>query len=423
MMNDSASPLQYASPSHRPPSLPWKLYLVEGLAAAGGNLLITAIFFYTTARYHWVLKQNFLLASGQGLFYIAGAMTAGAAARWFKRRGALAIVYFCMTGLALVAYFMRAQPIVVTVLLLLYSFFSTVAWPQIESLVSSDVDAHALSRRISVYNLCWGTISVVMLAVDGSLIVHWPAGIFLLPVAVHAAGCFLMLQSLSEEKRGAPSHADTAHAAVAPEPELLRVRTLAMWLSRVALPATYVVIFSLMALMPSLPVMQGLSPSTQTLLGSVWMASRLVAFFSLGLTTWWHTRPRLLLISAIVMLIAYFGVTVRPSHVLGHGTFAVDVATMIVAQIALGVTLGMIYSGSLYFGMVLSDGSTEHGGYHEALIGLGFVVGPGVGAIAQSLRPTNVYAGIYAVGAVVLLSVCAVVVTAILGGRKDRADN
>ena len=43
---------------------------------------------------------------------------------------------------------------------------------------------------------------------------------------------------------------------------------------------------------------------------------------------------------------------------------------MIAWQIVLGVTMGLIYSGSLYFGMVLSEGSTEHGGYHEALIGM-----------------------------------------------------
>ena len=34
-------------------------------------------------------------------------------------------------------------------------------------------------------------------------------------------------------------------------------------------------------------------------------------------------------------------------------------------------------------GMVLSDGSTEHGGYHEALIGLGSVLGPGMVLVVE----------------------------------------
>ena len=39
------------------------------------------------------------------------------------------------------------------------------------------------------------------------------------------------------------------------------------WLSRVALPATYVVIYSLAALMPSLPVMKGLRRNAQDAAG------------------------------------------------------------------------------------------------------------------------------------------------------------
>ncbi len=56
--------------------LPWPLYGILALASIGSNLLITAIFFFTATRFHWNLKQNFLLATGQGVFYIAGAMSA-----------------------------------------------------------------------------------------------------------------------------------------------------------------------------------------------------------------------------------------------------------------------------------------------------------------------------------------------------------
>ena len=78
----------------------------------------------------------------------------------------------------------------------------------------------------------------------------------------------------------------------------------------------------------------------------------------------------------------------------------------------------MIYSGSLYFGMVLSEGSTEHGGYHEALIGVGWVLGPTAGAITQWIWPGNVTAGVIAVGAVIGLSVLAVAAADLLVGRK-----
>ena len=168
-----------------------------------------------------------------------------------------------------------------------------------------------------------------------------------------------------------------------------------------------------MALMPSLPVFHSVSTARQTLIGSTWMAARWFTFLALGFGTWWHTRPRILLVAAVLMLAAFLGVVVRPSDLLAGVTSRSDLASMVLWQVVLGVALGMIYSGSLYFGMVLSDGSTEQGGYHEVLIGLGSILGPGAGAIAQWFWPNNVKAGIMAVGGVVAASVLAVAATAL----------
>jgi hypothetical protein len=54
--------------------------------------------------------------------------------------------------------------------------------------------------------------------------------------------------------------------------------------------------------------------------------------------------------------------------------------------------------------MVLSEGSTEHGGYHEALIGLGSILGPGAGALAQWLKPGDTRFGVLAVSSVLWIS-------------------
>ena len=85
----------------------------------------------------------------------------------------------------------------------------------------------------------------------------------------------------------------------------------------------------------------------------------------------------------------------------------VMLAAIVLWQLLLGVALGMIYSGSLYFGMVLSDGSTEHGGYHEALIGLGTVIGPGAGALAEKLGGGSPAWGVAAVAGIIAASVVA----------------
>jgi hypothetical protein len=171
---------------------------------------------------------------------------------------------------------------------------------------------------------------------------------------------------------------------------------LALWLSRIALPSTYVVIYSLSALMPLLPVMQRLDTTAQTAVGSVWMVSRWVVFWILGATVFWHTRPMMLLGAAVLMGAAFVGVT-APVGLMG----------MMGAQVLLGAALGLIYTASLYFGMVLSDGSAEHAGYHEALIGVGQVLGPGAGALTQWKGEKKVLAGGGGVSSLVLVSIVA----------------
>jgi hypothetical protein len=54
--------------------------------------------------------------------------------------------------------------------------------------------------------------------------------------------------------------------------------------------------------------------------------------------------------------------------------------------------------------MVLSEGSTEHGGYHEALIGLGMSLGPAMGAITQIIRPGDSHAAVVGISSLLGIS-------------------
>jgi len=167
-------------------------------------------------------------------------------------------------------------------------------------------------------------------------------------------------------------------------------------------------------------VIQSLGPSKQTAIASIWMVARFLAFVVLGGTAWWHTRPKILLIAAVMMLFAFLGVTLRPADLAGTPMAAVtnfDEGLMIGWQIVLGISMGMIYAASLYFGMVLSEGSAEQGGYHEALIGLGQVVGPAAAAGAQAYRPGDNRAAVVAVGAIVTVSV---ITAAALSARNNQ---
>jgi MFS family permease len=370
-------------------------------------MLTVGIFFFTERYFRWGLKQNFLLATAQGGVYVIGSLAANKVAAQFGRRRGLIAISSLMAALALAAAAAPSPAWLVTTLLA-YVFVCALNWPPLESLAASGTtDAHEMSRRVGMYNLVWSGVNAVTFAVSGAIIEHWRSGVFLVPAAAHLVAAVLMWRKPQVEPREAD---DDVHARAEPEAELIAKRTLAMWLARISLPSTYVVIYSLAAMMPLLPVMQPLDTAQRTLAGSVWMIARFGAFVYLGATVWWHTRPRMLLVAAAVMLVAFLGVTVRPSDVFGGPgaiVHAVDLASMVGWQISLGAVMGMIYSASLYFGMVLSDGSTEHGGYHEALIGLGSILGPGTAALTQLVWRGDLRAGVAAVCCIIGLSVVA----------------
>ena len=381
-----------------------RLFTAEGLCSIGGNLLQVGIFFYTNRRFDWGLRENFTLATVQGVVYVVGAMLAHALATRVGARRALLVQLTALTLVAL-APVVNGSVNVVIAALLAYTFIIGLCWPMIESLVATGVaDPHAMSRRMAAYNVVWAGTAALTLAVNGTIIEYWPVGVFVITAVMHGTSALLLLPGLRNSAPVEPEAAQAPHPHLDPEPELLRVRTVALWLSRISVPASYALVYALSALLPSLATVKQLPTWAATLVGSVWLMSRWLTFLLLGFSTWWHTRPRALLVAAWLMLASFAVVAWQPSHVLSGPDLPIDLGWLVLCQILIGLSIGLIYSASLYFGMVLSEGSTEHSGYHEALIGLGSILGPGAGAFAQWLQPGHVTPGVVAVAGVLLLS-------------------
>jgi MFS family permease len=375
-----------------------RVYSLEALGSVGGNLLMLGIFFYTQKRFGWGARKNLLLSSTQGMVYVIGALAAHPISARIGRIGLLRVLHAAMAAAALAGLFAPGATSIVTVLLI-YTLLSAAQWPLLESLISARASPRMLSRRISIYNLVWSGSGAITVALCGVIIVNYAQGIFLCALAASVISLMLLFF-----ERPAPAQLHAGH--LRPEPELLPQRTLAMRLSRVALPATFAVLYALGALMPTLPVIRGFAPELRTLIASIWMIARWFCFLMLGATSWWHTRPRALLAAAVVLSLAFLGITLMDSPI-----------GMILWQIALGAAMGLIYSASLYFGMVLSDGSTTQSAYHEALIGLGCILGPGSGALADFIRPGDPNAGIIAVAVVLWISVLLAAVVSVQSRR------
>jgi hypothetical protein len=141
-------------------------------------------------------------------------------------------------------------------------------------------------------------------------------------------------------------------------------------------------------LIPDLAARLQLSTALAGFVGSVWMFSRLFAFVLLWRWPGWHYRFGWLF-GAYGLLVASFGALLLAS----------SLVVIVLAQLAFGLAVGLIYSSSLFYAMdVGGETQGEHGGVHEALIGIGIFGGPAVGAAALQFLPSQPNAGIWAVG-------------------------
>ena len=125
---------------------------------------------------------------------------------------------------------------------------------------------------------------------------------------------------------------------------------------------------------------------------SIWCFARCGAFLSLWLWDGWHYRFRWLLAAYVMLVGSFAAILLVP-----------NLAVLLLAQLFFGGALGLIYYSSLYYSMDQSETKSEHGGLHEAAIGLGNFAGPAVGATSLYLLPRHANAGALAVTGVLLL--------------------
>src|SRR5262249_39652215 len=168
------------------------------------------------------------------------------------------------------------------------------------------------------------------------------------------------------------------------------------WLAN---PFAYVAIYTVIAVMPGIANKLHLSPTQVGWFGSVWWFGRLATFALLWQWRGWHYRFRWL-VSSVVMLIAGFAVLL----------LAKELWLVVVAQVFFGFAAGLIYYSSLFYSMdVGGESQGEHGGLHEAAIGAGVFAGPAVGAAALQWLPTHSGSGVFAVSALLLCGLVALI--------------
>jgi predicted MFS family arabinose efflux permease len=268
-------------------------------------------------------------------------------------------------------------------------------WPTIEPLVSEGEDAEGLPRAVGTYNVVWAGTNALALFSGGTLVEKFGfQSIFYIPFVIFVtqlALTFWLQRHATEMARAALNQ-----PVVVPPPDPNRpspAKTMAF--RRMALlsnPFAYVAINTLIAVLPGIAERFHLTPMFAGFACSLWGFARLGTFFALWFWTDWHYRFRWL-VTAFALLIVSFAVILAVSNlwaVLG-------------AQIFFGIAIGLIYYSSLFYSMDASDTKGEHGGIHEAAIGVGNCLGPAVGTTALWLAPQNASASAWAVSGLLTL--------------------
>jgi len=257
-----------------------------------------------------------------------------------------------------------------------YNLTCSTVWPAIESGLTRSPGKMPLSRRIAVFNITWGSAGFVATFTHGMLENISYSLLFIVPaIAAALAAITLVLWAIPASMIGTHNVPDTAAGEHELDDPKVRARAHTLlkmaWLTN---PLAYVAIYALIPVMTQLTKFAGIGDlSDQGMVGSVWFASRFIGFGLAGAFTFWHYKISWQ-IGPLIALAASFA-----AMLLFH-----NLAALIAFQIFFGLAAAIIYSASLYYSMHVSSGHGGHAAFHEAVVGIGTMVGPMIGALAAT---------------------------------------
>ena len=368
-------------------------FAIEGLTSFSVSLFSYYIYFLMRDRFGFNGRDNLAFAALNGIIYTVAAWQGG---RYGQRRGyfnALKFGFGVMI-LALAGGWWFNSAIGLVLATGAFNVGMCFIWPTIEALVSQDEDAVGLPRMVGTYNVVWAATNVLALFGGGTLAEKFGyKTIFFVPMAV-----FIVLLALvfRLQKHAHAARAD-GHAPDSPRPSPAKTRAF-LRMAWLANPFAYLAINTFIPLLPTLAAHFQLSPMFAGFACSLWGFVRLGTFIALWAWTDWHYRFRWLVTAFATLIVSFAVILIVPS-----------LAVLLLAQIFFGAAIGLIYYSSLFYSMDASEAKGEHGGIHEAAIGVGNCIGPAVGAASLQWMPQYANSGAIAVSALLLLGLGALV--------------
>jgi len=368
-------------------------FAIVGLNSFATTLYFNYLYFFLHQRFGFNDKHNLAAAAWLGFTYIFAAWQAGRFAHRFGYFTALKIGFGLMAaGLAVGSQLASVPGVILAATAT--NIGMCFIWPTLEALISEGETPAGVPRAVGIYNIVWAATNALAFFVGGTLIEQFGfQSIFWLPLVMtlaQLAMVFWLQNHAAELARAAANQPRTVPPPDPhrPSPQKARAFLRMAWLAN---PFAFIAITTLIAVTPGLATKFQISPMFAGFVWSLWCFARLGAFVVLWRWTDWHYRFRWLAAAFAVLILSFAAILVSPNLIL-----------LIVAQIFFGGAIGLIYYSSLYYSMDGGAAKSEHGGIHEAAIGLGNCVGPAIGAAALQFLPQYTNSGAIAVSVLLL---------------------
>gem|GEM_PF-860095 len=361
---------------------PW--FIAVALHSYAVNLFSVSCYDFADKVLGAPTSTRLWLSAIWGLFYIFIAIFSG---KYVVKFGARKFLFVMVPAnivallLGLIVLHPAAQNVFVLFLLMIpLNIASSSCWPALETAVSRSPAKMPLSTRMALYNICWSTTGFVAFFTKGAFQeISWSL-IFIIPAVITLLSCIVLFaRAIPDSMMGQEHVPEEAHDEVELDTPEMRLRATTLlhmaWIGNaLAYVASNVMIpvaltFAYAAWLNS----YGYKPSLTlaAIVTSVWVFTRAVGFVLTMKCKFWHYKARWLVGSQIALAVSFLVMLTWHQPVV-----------LILAQIIFGFAAALVYSSSLYYAMHTSDGSGEHAGFHEALIGVGFLLGPTIGALA-----------------------------------------
>ena len=251
-------------------------------------------------------------------------------------------------------------------------------WPAYEAWLAEREGEGELIQRIMLFNLFWSIGMTLGPAFTSYL--YGEINPFR-PFYLGGGACMLTVLTIyaSRIAKSDPSNpsSQTDDEATSEPPEILYppppVRTTYLHLARCANFTSWFALGVLRRLAPKLMLEMGIRPTIygnlMLTLGSVQTLAFLV--LGTGYSTRWHYRFSPILIVQLLAILSFLGIGLTQHTILWAFAFAV-----------IGVSVAVSYFSSLYYGLDRHADKGNKSGWHEAILGVGIMLGPFLGGIS-----------------------------------------